>query len=289
MQSLPRTSARVNARPQRIGETVEEVRKAEREKCLKEKARANESMKMVRKYIAIFLAEFLGLFALVFIGAGATDLAILAGLGGLHPYLVGVAFTAALFPLILTFAPMGSGHFNAGITIVSAVTDKKFMSAGVGGVIVRSLIMLIGQFLGSLLGAVFLRFVIGGGSIINACTVPSVGDGITILVESLWVTLILLVVLVCKSSPNKALAIAVFVGIAVAQHAGITGGSFNAMRSIGPGIVEGQYTGIGFYFLTNLVIGPIVAILLYWALFNMPPESKPTKMGTVVTSKRHLE
>ena len=231
----------------------------------------NEDLGFLRAFMAYTFAELIGSFFIGFIGSGAKDLALLAsgGVDILHTYTIGYAFAAIIFPLILMFSQFGSGHFNPAITLGMMFTDQKLLG-GNGRRILQYIVMLVAQFLGYLLSAFFLRWVIGGGSIANALTVPSgvVSDGISVFIESLWTMAIVLACLLLKKSLSmKPVAVSILFAIAIGQQADITGGSFNLMRTLGPAIVEGVYTKIWIYILATF-IGPALALALRYSLFN---------------------
>ena len=199
------------------------------------------------------VAEFVGTFALIFIGAGA--LAI--GAGGL----VGVALAHGL--VIVTFAyaygHISGTHINPAVTLGLLIAGEIEFVAAIG--------YWIAQFLGGILGAVVLNAVL-----------PEAGDlGVTILgegvtpVQGLVVEIVLTFFLVNtifntavsgKAGNFAGLAIGLTLVLSILMGGPLTRASLNPARTLGPAIVSGNYADIWLYFVGPLV-GAILAALLY--------------------------
>ena len=199
------------------------------------------------------VAEFVGTFALIFIGAGA--LAI--GAGGL----VGVALAHGL--VIVTFAyaygHISGTHINPAVTLGLLIAGEIEFIAAIG--------YWIAQFLGGILGAVVLNAVL-----------PEAGDlGVTILgegvtpVQGLVVEIVLTFFLVNtifntavsgKAGNFAGLAIGFTLVLSILMGGPLTRASLNPARTLGPAIVSGNYADIWLYFVGPLV-GAILAALLY--------------------------
>ena len=199
------------------------------------------------------VAEFIGTFALIFIGAGA--LAI--DKGGL----VGVALAHGL--VIVTFAyaygHISGTHINPAVTLGLLIAGEIQIAAAVGYWIV--------QFLGGILGAVVLNAVL-----------PEAGDlGVTILTEGVTSTQGLIVEIVLtfflvntifntavsgKAGNFAGLAIGLTLVLSILMGGPLTRASLNPARTLGPAIVSGNYADIWLYFV-GPAIGAVLAALLY--------------------------
>ena len=199
------------------------------------------------------VAEFVGTFALIFIGAGA--LAI--GAGGL----VGVALAHGL--VIVTFAyaygHISGTHINPAVTLGLLIAGEIEFVAAIG--------YWIAQCLGGILGAVVLNFVL-----------PEAGDlGVTILGEGVGVGQGLVVEIVLtfflvntifntavsgKAGNFAGLAIGLTLVLSILMGGPLTRASLNPARTLGPAVVSGNYADIWLYFVGPLV-GAILAALLY--------------------------
>ena len=199
------------------------------------------------------VAEFIGTFALIFIGAGA--LAI--DKGGL----VGVALAHGL--VIVTFAyaygHISGTHINPAVTLGLLIAGEIRIAAAVGYWIV--------QFLGGILGAVVLKAVL-----------PEAGDlGVTILEDGVTSTQGLIVEIVLtfflvntifntavsgKAGNFAGLAIGLTLVLCILMGGPLTRASLNPARTLGPAIVSGNYADIWLYFV-GPAIGAVLAALLY--------------------------
>src|SRR5258705_11744247 len=98
------------------------------------------------------LAEFIGTFALIFIGAGAGAV-VGAGVG--LPGLIAIAFAHGLTVMAFAFAygPVSGGHFNPSVTVGGLAPGA--MRAG------EAFGYFVSQLIGGGAGGVFLKTVLG--------------------------------------------------------------------------------------------------------------------------------
>ena len=199
------------------------------------------------------IAEFVGTFALIFIGAGA--LAISPG------NLVAVALAHGLVIVTFTYAygHISGTHINPAVTLGLLIAGEIEFVSAVGYWIV--------QFLGGILGAVVLNVVL-----------PNAGDlGVTILgegvtpVQGLVVETVLTFFLVNtifntavsgKAGNFAGLDIGLTLVLSILMGGPLTRASLNPARTLGPAIVSGNYADIWLYFVGPFV-GAILAALLY--------------------------
>lgn len=199
------------------------------------------------------VAEFIGTFALIFIGAGALAIA--------EANLVGVALAHGL--VIVTFAyaygHISGTHINPAVTLGLLIAGEIQIAAAFGYWIV--------QFVGGILGAVVLNAVL-----------PEAGDlGVTILGENVTSTQGLIVEIVLtfflvntifntavsgKAGNFAGLAIGLTLVLCILMGGPLTRASLNPARTLGPAIVSGNYADIWLYFV-GPAIGAVLAALLY--------------------------
>lgn len=200
-----------------------------------------------------FVAEFVGTFALIFIGAGA--LAI--DKGGL----VGVALAHGLVIVAFAYAygHISGTHINPAVTFGLLIAGEIRFGTAIGYWIV--------QFAGGIAGALILKAVL-----------PIDGDlGVTILAENvsatqgLFVEIILTFFLVTtifntvvsgKAGNFAGLAIGLTLVFCILMGGPLTRASLNPARTLGPAIAAGNYADLWLYFVGPCV-GAVLAALLY--------------------------
>jgi aquaporin Z len=214
------------------------------------------------------LAELIGTFALVFIGAGAGAL----GIGGV----VGVAFAHGL--VVVSFA-YSYGHIS-GTHINPAVTFGVWLA---GKIDTRRAAAYWGaQLLGGLLAGFALAAVLGGTETGLGATVLAEGlqvGAATITISPLQGVLLELVLtfflvnavmnagISGKATPLDGLAIGMTLTLSILMAGPLTGGSLNPARTLGPAVAAGIYDDFWVYWVGPLA-GGAVAGLLYKGWFS---------------------
>lgn len=199
------------------------------------------------------VVEFIGTFALIFIGAGA--LAI--DKGGL----VGVALAHGLVIVAFAYAygHISGTHINPAVTLGLLVAGEIRFAAAIGYWIV--------QFAGGIAGALVLKAVL-----------PVDGDlGVTILADNVSVTQGLFVEIILtfflvntifntavsgKARNLAGLAIGLTLVFCILMGGPLTRASLNPARTLGPAIASGNYADLWLYFVGPF-IGAVLAALLY--------------------------
>ena len=209
------------------------------------------------------VAEFVGTFALIFIGAGALAIT--------QANLVGVALAHGLVIVAFAYAygHISGTHINPAVTLGLLIAGEIEFVAAIG--------YWIAQFLGGILGAVVLNAVL-----------PNPGDlGVTILaegvtpVQGLVVEIVLTFFLVNtifntavsgKAGNFAGLAIGLTLVFCILMGGPLTRASLNPARTLGPAIVSGNYADIWLYFVGPF-IGGILAALLYIGVLKNKEEA----------------
>lgn len=212
-----------------------------------------------------FAAEFIGTFALVFVGSAAI---IHSRVTGSPTGLTEVAFAHGLILAVMVSALMRiSGHFNPAVTIGMLATRRiePMMAA----------LYVIAQLLGAVAAGYALKF-----SFSEATFTATRGGGLTIaldvtggqafLVEAIATFFLVFVVFgtaVDLRGPKiGGLAVGLVVAADIFAIGPMTGGSMNPARSFGPAVAAGIYEAQLLYFTAPLT-GGLVAALLYEFLF----------------------
>ena len=123
------------------------------------------------------LAEFIGTFALIFIGAGA---GAVVGDGVGLPGLIAIAFAHGLTVMAFAFAygSVSGGHFNPSVTV--GVLAAGAMGAG------EAIGYIVTQLIGGVAGALLLRTVLGGAA--TGLGMPALAHDLALGVTTLTVT-----------------------------------------------------------------------------------------------------
>jgi MIP family channel proteins len=231
----------------------------------------------------IFLAEFIGTFALVFIGAGAG----LAQVG-----LLGVAFahglTVATFAY--TFGYISGTHINPAVTFgLWSIGKVK------GGLALVSYVL--PQFLGAIVAAVFLKLLYGDistGATMGYLTQASTVDSsrffalLPMAVEAILTFFLMNAVLHNavggKSGQFAGLIIGLTLTAAILVGGPLTGASLNPARTFGPAIFTNPSFGnpqtYVIYFL-----GPLIGALLAVVVYNFFTDAEETVEEEIVVAE----
>ena len=206
------------------------------------------------------VAEFIGTFALIFIGAGAVAI----GAGGLMGAALAHGFVVVAF--IYAYGHISGTHINPAVTLGLLIAGEIEFVAAIGYWIV--------QFLGGILGAVLLNTVLPnpGDLGVTILTTEANGGAFTVTAtQGLIVEIILTFFLVNaifntavsgKAGNFAGLAIGLTLIFCILMGGPLTRASFNPARTLGPAIVSGNYADIWLYFV-GPIIGAILAALLY--------------------------
>jgi aquaporin Z len=202
------------------------------------------------------LAEFIGTFALIFIGAGTAAV----GVGGL----LGVALAHGIVIISMAYAygPISGAHVNPAVTLAVALRGNLKWSEAVS--------YWIAQFLGGIAAAATLLFILGGASSGLGATVPtSVSPLQAIVLEALLTFLLVNVILhtteAKNPTPPAGLAIGLTLAGAILFGGPLTGASLNPARTLGPALFTGTLDVFWIYLL-GPAVGAILAVLARRAL-----------------------
>jgi len=219
------------------------------------------------------VAEFIGAYTLIFVGAGAILTA--GSTSSADLLLIALAHGLAIGIMVSALAHVSGGHFNPAVTL----------GALVGGQIpVRlAVVYWVSQLLGGLGGALTLLGVfppdiwqpyhLGTPALGTAASLGwDVGIGTAILVEAVLTFFLAFVVYGTGIDPKGSfnavggLAIGLTISIDIMVGGPITGAAMNPARWFGPAVVSGFFDSWYVYWIGPL-IGGTVAGLLYSQVF----------------------
>ena len=213
--------------------------------------------------MASLIAEFVGTFALIFIGAGS----IIASptTAGVMGTLVGIALAHGF-----TIATMGSatghisgGHLNPAVTVAMIVTGR--IDPGKG------LAYIVAQVLGAILAALILNFAMPAEAVTAAklgtpLLAPTISIGAGIVLEAITTFFLVFVIFGTAVDGRGPKMGALFIGMTVAIDilaiGPLTGAAMNPARSIGPALISGNLENFWVYWV-GPIIGAVLAAIVY--------------------------
>jgi MIP family channel proteins len=211
-----------------------------------------------------FAAEFVGVFALTFIGGGA----IIASKSTAGVGLLDVALAHGIALAIMVSATMRiSGHINPAVTIGFLVTRRiEPMMAGV---------YIVAQLLGAVAAVAALKFLVPPDQFLAAHgTIQEVAANVTSAqavgleaIATFFLTFVVFGTAVDPQGPKiGGLAIGFTIAADILAIGPLTGASMNPARSFGPAFITGNFYG-QFIYWVGPILGSIVAAILYDTVF----------------------
>jgi MIP family channel proteins len=232
----------------------------------------------MRDSLRHFVSEFVGTFALVFVGSGALIMAKIpnSGIG-----LIEIAAAHGIILAVMVSALMRiSGHFNPAITLGFLATRR------IGGMMAG--IYIVAQLLAAMVAAYALKGLTpadlyaaarGGGQSIS---LDITGSQATVLeaIATFFLVWTVFGTAVDTHAPKVGgFAIGLTIAADILAIGPLTGGSMNPARSFGPAVASGIFEGQMYYWV-GPIVGGLVAALLYEWLF-IPRLAEPIEHGPI--------
>ena len=213
-------------------------------------------------YVKPLLAELIGTFAFVFIGAGSIITNTLTH-GALGTVGIALAHGLALSIMITVFAATSGGHINPAVTIGMLVTRRIEPLLGLLYIVAQ----LVGATLaGMLLQAVFPFAAWQAAQLGTPNLAPGVSFGTGVLVEAVLTFFLLLAVFGTAVDPRAPKIGGFGIGLTVAfdilMGGALTGASMNPARTFGPALAGGFWQNDLVYWI-GPIIGAVIAALIY--------------------------
>ena len=225
-----------------------------------------------------FAAEFIGTFALVFVGGGAI---ITSPMLQVQAAVVNIAFAHGLILALMVTATMRiSGHLNPAVTAGFLVTRRIEPMMAV--------VYWIAQLSGAIVASYALKALYPAGIVLSTrLGGQQISADINMIqaigLEAIATFFLVFVVFGTAVDPRApkvgGFAIGLTVTAGILAIGPLTGGSMNPARSFGPAIVAHIFEGQTAYWIGPL-IGGMVAALLYDRLF-LRREPEPADHGAV--------
>ena len=229
-----------------------------------------------------FAAEFIGTFAIVFVGSMSLMMANGTGAPASVAMLV-VALAVGLVTAVMVTSTMRvGGHLNPAVTLAFMVARR--IEAYMAGVYVAA------QLLGAIAAAFVIKMVVpialytaarGGGQLVSL----DVSFGQAVAVELIATFIVVWVVFATAVDPKAPRVGGLAIGFAMTAGflaiGPLTGGSLNPARALGPAVASGYFEG-QVVFWTGPLVGGLLAGLLYDQLFlRRSPTPEPVDHGAI--------
>jgi aquaporin TIP len=224
---------------------------------------------MAGDYVRRSVAEFVGTFALIFVGAGAV----------IYGDLVGIALANGLVIAVMVSAVgmISGGFFNPAITIGFLITRRVAPTLGA--------VYLIVQLGAAALAGVLLKWVLPHAATVNShLGAPSLGSGVTagkgVTIEAVLTFFLVWVVFATAVDPRgtfkqiAGLAIGLTITLDALMGLGLTGAAMNPARAFGPQLAGNHWSHFWVWYV-GPIAGGAIAALLYEGLYLSPPKPQP--------------
>jgi MIP family channel proteins len=198
-------------------------------------------------------AEAVGVFALVFVGAGA--IMVDAKGGGLGTVGVALAFGFVIMAMVYAVGHVSGAHLNPAVTFAFALT-RHFPGTRVPA-------YWAAQIAGAIVAALVLRASLGDVANVGATT-PSGSEAQSFLWEVVLTAILLFVIMGVTTdtrAAGEAAAIAIGGTIALASLVGgpVSGASMNPARSLGPMVASVEWSSLWLYLTAPFAGGALGA------------------------------
>lgn len=211
--------------------------------------------------IKALVAEFLGTFALIFIGAGAV-----VALDPNNFAAIGLAHGFVIMVFVSSFSNESNAYLNPALTIGAIIAGEGRASAAIPVFLV--------QLAGGAVGGLALAAIYGSGAPDNLgmttinMDMTTLAGGLTL--EAIGTFFLMTVVLnsgLRKAAGNLApFAIGMTVALCIMAFGPVTGAAVNPARTLGPAIGAGNFTQVVPYCIAQFA-GAAVAAVLYRTIF----------------------
>jgi MIP family channel proteins len=214
------------------------------------------------------LAEFVGTFTLVFLGAGAGALASQTGAG-----LVGVALAhgIALMVIVYAWGHVSGAHVNPAVTVALAAAGRTPWRTAAG--------YIASQLTGAGVAGFLLLGLLGDTGRLGM-TLPAVSPLRAVVVEAVltWflVTAVFGSAVAGKNGNAAGLAIGMVLAADILMGGSLTGASMNPARSFGPALAMMDFDSFWIY-IVGPIAGAVPAALVYETWILRPAGAAPAR------------
>jgi aquaporin Z len=216
--------------------------------------------------VRALVAEAVGTFILVGLGSLAVVSSLAAAQFASTTYILLVVpfgFGLGLLAAIAVAGHVSGGHFNPAVTLAAVLDRRIEIVTGIG--------YLVAQVVGAIAASLTILLLTSRELVSATRNTAGLTDWPTFAIEVILTAIFVAVILsITRTHPTHAVFV-IPLTLTVIHFVGIplSGASVNPVRSLGPAIVAGDYTGLWIY-LTAPFVGAIIGWAVYW--FLTPPE-----------------
>lgn len=227
-------------------------------------------------------AEFVGAFALIFVGAGAVLVAAPSpGAGNLD---VALAHGLVIAVMVSAVGHISGGHFNPAVTLGFLVTGRLSPVVAVA--------YWIAQFVGAVAAAALLKWIFPS-DLQGTLGSPAVGPGIepeaALIIEAILTFFLVWVFFATAADPRgtfksiAGLAIGLTITFDILLAGPLTGAAMNPARAFGPELLSGTWDDFWIWYVGPFAGGVLGAIAYEWLYLRPlnPPVVGPPETGVV--------
>src|SRR2546425_1828130 len=214
------------------------------------------------QYVTPVVAELIGTFAFVFIGAGSIINNNLTQ-GAVSTLGIALAHGLALSIMITVFAATSGGHINPAVTVGMLVTRRIAPLLG--------LLYIVAQLVGATLAGLLLRVVFPqavwqAARLGTPNLAPGVSFGLGVFIEAVLTFFLLLAVFGTAVDPRAPKIGGFGIGLTVAADilvgGALTGAAMNPAIAFGPALAGGFWQNDLVYWI-GPIVGAVIAALIY--------------------------
>jgi aquaporin TIP len=212
------------------------------------------------------IVEFIGPFALVYMGAGA-----IIATGGKDLVAIALAHGLAIALLIASAGHISGGVYNPALTVGLVAARRLSVPLGIAYIIV--------QLLGGAVGAALLKLSFDAQAIDSVqLGTPLLGANVSagqgVLVEAILTFFLMFAVFGTAIDPRgpkiiAGLVIGLIITMDIFAGGGLTGAAMNPARWFGPALIQGVWAN-GWVYWVGPIIGAVIAALLYNEVLMVP-------------------
>ena len=256
--------------PIQRGLTWRNAERAERSISDMESAMSNQIMTKL-------VAEFIGTFSFVFIGAG-TAAVIGDGVGLPGMAAIALAHGLAIMAFAFAYGSVSGGHMNPAVTVGVLAAGAMDPIDAIGYV--------ASQLVGGIAGALLLRTLLGGVATglgtpelahdlalggVSLTITPVAGFVIEAVLAFFLVTVVLSTAVAGRAGNLAPLAIGMTLTFNILMGGALTGAAFNPARALGPMVATGKFDDAWLY-VAAPIVGAVIAAILHTGLCRLAQE-----------------